>query len=483
MAHVLHYAFKSTQATVQLVLATVLGVLAVLLLFSTVFRWRYESTLRGAIQEYGTSDGDPLALLEEARTARPDDLLPHLFVGQILLERGTRLAQEQAQKGETSAEALGPATRALEGSIKAFDTACARREKVPSSSESAPVGACCARLALADLDAGRRASLLDEAGRTLDTQVREKDDVDVILAAAGLAFAKGDYPGCGQKLSDAGGKLQNGAGRGAIGSYYWHKGLLGLMKQEPGAFDDLRRASLYRRGPATAKAVALAFRVATADTSFKDPKELEARLVNLGELLAQRGKTRQRYDIEKDEEAACWNALGVAWMRVPNAEKAAQAFQRAVGNRQDMVLYKVNGALSIRGRADLPPDNANPEVAKRRFDSECANALMDVMGKLDLKNESAAEKEVKEKYARDLLLLSVGLFHSANKDAEAGGPLVMAHAKFALEDKEFYRTQGALNDWLKRLDVATPLYKKAIAAGHRESYKMQERVDLWERKR
>jgi hypothetical protein len=233
---------------------------------------------------------------------------------------------------------------------------------------------------------------------------------------------------------------------------------------------------------ASAKMIALAMRVASAE-SVKDPKELEPRLALFGEILLQNTKGRHRYEFERDDLAACLNAVGVGWMRVPNAEKAAQTFQRAAGMRQDMLLYKVNASLAIRGKADLPPDNANPEAARRRFDGECANALHDAMQRIDMRNEQGAQKEAKEKYAREMLLLAVGLFHSIGRDADAGGPLVTAHEKFALEDKEFNRTSGALNDWLKRLDQAVPFYKKAIAQGHRDAYKMQERVDTWERRR
>src|SRR5207248_2478162 len=80
MAHVIHYVFKSTQATLQFVGAIVIAALSVLLLFSTVFRWRFESNLREGIAGYATNDGDPESLLVEARSAHPEDLRPHLFI-------------------------------------------------------------------------------------------------------------------------------------------------------------------------------------------------------------------------------------------------------------------------------------------------------------------------------------------------------------------------------------------------------------------
>ncbi len=481
MAHVLRYAFKSTQATVQLVLAALFGILAVLLLFSTVFRWRHEATLREAIQQYGTSEGDPLALFDEARQSRPDDLLPHLFFGQIQLEKGTRLAQDQAAKGETSPEAFGPAMNALKSAIKSFDTACVAREKIPNTTESAPVGAACARIALAELDAGTRTSLLEEAGKVLDAHVRERDDVDVTITQAALQFARGDLAGCAAKLNEANPKLSN-AGRGAMGSYYWHKGLLGLLNKEQSAFDDLRRASFYRRGPSASKMIALAYRIATTET-FKESKDLEARLLALHEVIGQKAKGKSRYEFDPIEESACWNAMGMGWLRLPNAEKATFCFQRAVGLRPDMLLYKVNAALAIRLKAEMPEEKAkgNPEASRKNFDFEAANAMFEALNKVDMRNDSGAAKEAKEKFIREHLMIAVGIYYGIQRYSEAANPLMLAHDKFGLEDKEFFRTQGALSDWLKRLDQATPQYKKAIAAGHKEAYKMQERVDLWER--
>src|SRR5580658_9881088 len=98
-AHVIRYVFKSVRATWQFVGAVVLGLLAAALLLSTVWRWRYESSLRDAIEQLATGQGDPIALFEEARASRPDDLLPHLEIGQYLLDRGVRLAQEADAKG------------------------------------------------------------------------------------------------------------------------------------------------------------------------------------------------------------------------------------------------------------------------------------------------------------------------------------------------------------------------------------------------
>src|SRR5579872_4551409 len=206
MAHVLRYALKSTQATGQLVASLIFAGLSVALLFSTVSRWRYESNLREAIQEVAQQSGDPIPLLDDARASRPDDVLPWLYKGELLLEKGTKALQDAA--GESAADQTANAKKQLGLAVKAFDGALEKRDLLPNAGyDSAAVGACCARLALADAsDAPDRPGILDEAAKALE-RARSKDDVDVVCAAAALAFARGDTAGCEARLKDASASL------------------------------------------------------------------------------------------------------------------------------------------------------------------------------------------------------------------------------------------------------------------------------------
>src|SRR5579872_5890440 len=242
MAHVLHYAFKSTQATLQMVGALIFALLSVLLIFSTVTRWRYESNLRDAIQGVAQQNGDPIPLLDDAKAARPDDVLAYIFKGELLLDKGQKQLQDAA--GDGAADQIAGAKKHLATAVKMFDTALEKRELVANASyDSAAIGACCARIALADAsDAGDRPGLLDEAAKALE-RARSKDDVDVVCAAATLAFARGDYAGCEAKLKEASASLGS-AGRGALASYYWMKGLLALMIKDPASLGHLERASI-----------------------------------------------------------------------------------------------------------------------------------------------------------------------------------------------------------------------------------------------
>jgi hypothetical protein len=481
--HVLYFVLKSARSTVQLVGACVFALLAVLLLFTTVFRWRYESALRDAIQQAATGEGDPLLPLEEARAARPDDILPYLVTGEIMLEKGARLAETAAAAGPLTAETAAPARKLFESAVKAFDHACEKRDKFfPTASESCVVGACSARLAIADLDATERPKWIDEAEKVLTERVHDKDDVDVVLVEAGIDWARGNLAGCSKILGDASTHL-GAAGRGSVGSYYWHKGLIELIAKDPAALEDLRRSAMFRSGPAAGKAIGLAIRLAALDPAQapKDPKELETKVTELYEIINQRVKNVTRWEMEKGDEALTWNAIGVAWTRVPNADKAGFCFGRASSLDKGTLLYRVNGAIAARYKPSV--NNETPEQTQHRVDNEAAQAITSVLRTYDIAKDPDAQKENREKYCRDLLVAAMGLAYGGGRAGDAAGPIDLAHQRFGLDDAEYFRNHGALQDAARRLDLAVVDYKKAIAAGHKDSYKMQERIDQYEKRK
>ncbi|HZU97505.1 MAG TPA: hypothetical protein VFF73_12465, partial [Planctomycetota bacterium] len=359
------------------------------------------------------------------------------------------------------------------------DTALEKRELVANASyDSAAVGACCARIALADAsDAGDRSGLLDEAAKALE-RARSKDDVDVVCAAATLAFARGDYAGCEARLKEASASLGN-AGRGALASYYWMKGLLALMNKDPAALGHLERASILRPSTQCGHAFAMALRLNVRDDSVKDPKALAEKLQGLQDLFNEHVKAGLRWGIDKDEEAATWNAIGVAWTRAYDTEKALNALRRAQAGRRDLLLYAINVAMA--GYASMPPDAT--DQTKKRVWAETAGFLHGTVQEYANKRDPTKLPEAVLAYCRDVMLSAIGLYNMAGNYGEARIPLGYLHDRLGFDDKEYFRTTGALADWSHRLDLATPPYKEAIKLGHKDSYKMQERIDLWERKR
>ncbi len=475
--HILRYAFKSAQATGQLAGATVLALLSTLLLFSTVWRWRYESTLRDGIQFASTSEGDPLPLLAEARNSRPNELLPHLYIGEFQLTRGVRLAQEDELKSPASPD-YKDAKLALEASAREFETACDLREKLNlPASDSGPVGACCAHLALADLDPTTRAKEIEDAARCLD-EARDKDDVDVVLARAALFWAKGEVAACSKALGDASTKLGS-AGYGAVGSYYWHKGLIELLNDDAAAFDDLRRAAWFRPGPRCGKMISLAVSALVLSPSCapRDPKDLEARITSLEFILSGRTKTNSRYELDKPDEAAAWNSLGLAWIKLPDAgERAEPCFQHAI-SAQPLLVYRINKALAIRYEA--PHQNETKEAAQKRLDLTASRELLGEIMRFDVEKES---EQTKARY-REIMLVGLALgFNAAKEGFDYSSALQAARTKLGLDDAEYYRDLGCCQDWLHSTTQMVGNYKKAIELGHRDRGKMQDRIDIFERK-
>jgi len=480
-SHVIRYVFKSVRATWQLVGALVLGLLAAALLLSTVWRWRYESNLRDAIEQLATGQGDPIAIFEEARASRPDDLLPHLELGQYLLDRGVRLAQEADAKGGEPDYAT--AKKSLKGAIKAFDDACELREKLNApSSESAPVGACYACIALADLTAAERASILEDAAKALDG-ARDKDDADVTIAQAALSWARGELVPCSQRLSDASTKLGS-ASRGAVGTYYWHKALIELLDKDPASVDDLRRSAYFRPGFSTGKALSFAIRVAAAHPACqpKSTADLEARLNDLVEFLSQRIRNVQRYEMGAADEAMAWNAVGLGWLKVPNGQKAVDCFQKAHNLDPSVLLYQVNGAFAVRAKADGPlPGNLTREQAQRNFDVVCFTAVYDLARANNPNKDTPAQKEARDKYIRDILMTALAICSNAQKENPTIlSAIFLAHDRYGLDDAEFFRTKGAFEDSIHQMPEAILDYRKAIDLGHRDSFKMEERIRMWE---
>jgi hypothetical protein len=475
--HIIRYAFKSTQATVQLLGATALGLLAVLLLFSTVWRWRYESSLRDGIQFMATGEGDALPLLAEARKARPDQLLPHLYLGQFQLSRGVRIAQEDELKNPASPDYKN-AKLAFEESARAFETAIELRDKNNlAASDSGPVGACCAHLALADVNPGSRAKEIEDAAKCLD-EARDTSDVNVLLARAAIFWAKGEVAACSKALGDASTRLGD-AGYGALGSYYWHKGLIELMNEDQASFDDLRRASWFRAGHRCGKVISLAVSVLVLSPSCapKDPKDLEARLTSLEFILSGRTKAGNRYEFDKPDEAAAWNSLGIAWLKIPDAgDHAGQCFQHAI-SAQPIMLYRLNKALAIRYEA--AHQNETKEAASKRLDLTASREIIAELMRFDGEKES---EQTKARY-RDLMLVGLALgFNASPQGFDYPSTLQSARTKLGLDDAEYYRDMGCCQDILHAPTQMIGMYKKAIDLGHRDRGKMQERVDLFDRK-
>jgi tetratricopeptide (TPR) repeat protein len=478
----LRYVWKSTKATGQFVGAVVLGTLGVSLLFFTVFRWRFESTFRDGIQSAATGQGDAMATLEEAKSARPDDPLPWLFLGQVYLEKGMRQIADQRLKPDTGPDGFVPAKRSLETARLDFDHAREKGATWPLGvPDSCSVGGCVTRLVLADLSPAERTQLLADATTTLAT-AKDQEDPDVTLARAGLAIASGDMPAAQKALADASPRLGD-ASRNAVGSYYWHKGLFALMGRDPAAVEFIRTSILFRQSPEAAKMFALAVRVAVADPGAapKEPQLLMDRCAAITSIVGQHLKMGvSRWGLEKPQESQCWNAIGMGYVLGKDPKDAIEiAFTRAKNIQSKEVLYYMNSALATLSKADEtpPPGTRNVENWQKGFYLEAARALYEDVGQV-LAHEKGDEKN---KYALDALLLSAGLYLRGGHIADAFAPIELAHIRFGLEDREYHRNRGALSDWQNRLDLAVIDYRKAIELKHKDSFKMEIRVDKFER--
>lgn len=475
----LFYLLKSTRALLQASGALVLGLLAVGLLFTTVFRWRYEATLREGIRSSATAESDAQTTLADAAGQRKDDPLPSLYLGHVLVERGMKAIQEADLKAE---DPYAIVRRALQQAVKSFEAAQEKRDRTgAASSDSAIVGAAVAELYLADISPSERTALLSSAKGRLD-RARDGEDPDVLVAKAGLAIASADLATAQKLLGDAEGKLEN-AGRGAAGSYYWQKGMLGLIAKDANALADLKRAALIRPSNDAAKLIALAMRINASDPAAlpKEPRVLEDRCAAIASSIGQRVRGlqggRNRWGLDRPMENTVWNAVGMGYMKVPNVPEAKKAFQNATSSANPDITHLLNLALCVLATADSPPPGApNPELHKFRVYGEAG---------LNLRESTNAliGKEDKKKLGRDVCLLAGGLLQKARRYSDGLQAMHQAHDRFGLEEKEYARHKGAFLDWSNRLDQAVVEYKKAIELGHKDTYKMQTRIDMFERRR
>jgi hypothetical protein len=209
----------------------------------------------------------------------------------------------------------------------------------------------------------------------------------------------------------------------------------------------------------------------------RDPKDLAARITVLESLLSGRTKANNRYELGKSDEAASWNALGIAWLKVPDGERAGQCFNRAIGAKP-LFDYRLNKALAIR--LEAPKPNENPESAQRRLDVQCSREIMAEITRVEPEKES---EERKTRY-RELMITGLALgFNASPTGFDYSSALQGARTKLGLDDAEYFRDMGACQDTLRATTQAIGNYKQAIDLGHWDRGLMQRRIDLFERRR
>jgi tetratricopeptide (TPR) repeat protein len=484
----LRYALKSTKVMTQFGAAGVISLVAVSLLFSTVFRWRYESTLRDALRFGATGEGDALQALEDAVAMRPDDPFPTILLGQWHLERGQKELShlDPTSTGTARENVIGSARKHLASASKAFDGALKKGKDSPNASDAdlatALAGAVAARLTLGDCTPEQRGALVDEASKLLETAT--SDDPDVISIRAGLALAKGDTGAAQKAIAEMGNKLGQGS-RIAVASYYWNHGLAMLLARDPGCAEEIERGALMWRNPESGRALALAIRVVCSDPAVpsKSPEALAARCDMCSQILRYTtraqgigAKPTQRFFIEPEDMARTYNQIGIGYFRANEFRRAIEAFNHAEGNTPTAVV-KINEGLATNAFGEHPPETEK-EPEKFRLAKRGAYAtLVRDAAMTYYKNPD------KEKEGMDLLLQSASIQWSAFNPVAAGNEVENAKTKFHLSEADYYRWAGACTDWEGRLDLAVVGYRKAIELRHKDSMKMDSRVQLFDTQR
>jgi tetratricopeptide (TPR) repeat protein len=475
------YALKSRKVMVQFGIAALLGLLGIALLFSTVNRWRFESTLREAIRVAATGDGDARAVFGEAIALRPVDPFANTLLAQWELERGQRAA---ASCDDPIGKDGDSARRSLAAAIKTYDEVLGSLKDSSSDSElttPSAVGAVAARLSLADCSPGQRAALLEEATRLLEQL--STDDTELLVLRAAVALGKGDASAARKACEEASanGRLE-AAGASAVASYYWTHGLVLTLARDPDGWVELERASMLRKTSAAGRALALSTRVACADpaVSSKTPDALAERCQQAKRMLsyhAQRkqGDRFQRFLIGKDDEARTWNAIGVGFLRAGDPDRAVAAWKSAEELAPKEPRFRTNHALALRALADHPPANTdNPSKWKN-------DRLADYAGVLCAAAQMCANDPDRAATGLGLLYTAAANYWLALRPGNAREPITIARDSFHLEDAEVERWLGAIADWSGKLGEAVPHYKKAIDLHHKDAFKMQVRVESFQR--
>lgn len=255
-----------------------------------------------------------------------------------------------------------------------------------------------------------------------------------------------------------------------------------LLGRDPDCGFELERAAVLRRSPETGRMSGLAIRVATADLAvpFKSPEALAARVLRLRRMLGYRIRVKQgvsssRFLMEPGDEGKTWNAIGIGFTRVNDADNALAAFQIAIASAPKDFVYRANRAVAYRVKSEHPPAEEKEPVKWERDNLDrYATNLLDATIQL-------AGQPDKEKTAQDLLFtVSAAKWRVFLPPEATIGPIDVSKDKFHLGEADYLRWVGALSDWYGKLDRAVPAYRKAIELHHRDSSKMEARVDKFE---
>jgi tetratricopeptide (TPR) repeat protein len=187
-------------------------------------------------------------------------------------------------------------------------------------------------------------------------------------------------------------------------------------------------------------------------------------------------KPVQRFFIEPDDGARTWNQIGIGFYRANDYRRAIEAFQRAEGSVVTANI-KVNQGLATNALGEHPPETEKEPEKYRLAKRDAYGSLVKDAAMTYLKNPD------KEKEGIELLLQSASIHWSAFNPVAAGNEVENAKSRFHLPEVEYMRWAGACNDWEGRLDLAVICYRKAIELHHRESMKMDARVQLFEGQR
>jgi tetratricopeptide (TPR) repeat protein len=455
----------------------VLALLALILIFSTANRWRYEATLRDAVRIFATGSGEAREILAEAVRLDPHDPLPHVFLGESLRERGERLIAEAAAVGATggaaptrAAELRDQARMALKSAEKEFETATELREHWPNTtSDSVFVGLAAARLALAEVSPAERALQRTEAVKALD-HAQDHDDPDVVVTRAAIALTGGDTAACQKELAGVAGRVGM-LGRGSAASYYWQTGCVARMLGKPEAGSALEGAAVFCPTPDTGRMLALAIEAACLNPTAATVEDCCGRAERTLASTLKAGA--HRYAMAVRDQAVVWNAIGLARLRARNHDAAVNALSSAY--RLDPAqTYLVNRVAATVAKAAHAPAGKPPPDPVDHFDRASKLLHGGVTGTPPVADGRYA--------AQELLVTAAALYHAARKNTDAIAEVELAEKKFGLAPAESHRLQGALNDWLGKRDLALTHYRQAVSLGSKESTRLEARIEKLELK-
>jgi tetratricopeptide (TPR) repeat protein len=451
-------ALKTTRGLAQLGAAAAIGLLGVGLLLSTVLRRLQEQSYRAAATSlYRGEWSDARKGLLELKDARPNDAAVRVLLGHLTLAKA-----DEKDPSNAYSQAITYYKEALE---------------LDPGRPSAAIGLAVARLRLADATtaAADRKSLQEEAARALE-QANAGDSnlaADVQAVRAGVAMSRGAWQDAAGLLDEI--KSKGLPARESLGSYYWHKALLGLMTRDPGAVDNARRAYLFWPTSDCARGLALALRMACADPAYptKDGLDAPARAALAKRIVEQRlaggpkSAPGYRYALSESDRGSIFNAIGIGLVSAGELEEAKNAFAVAVDKAPKDPVFRMNLAEAQRMICEKPDTKLRPFL-------NSAGAY-EVAG--DLIGDDPARTALRQMlYRNAAIMLQMG-----NALGKAHEPLDKA-LKSGLDPKEYHRDLGILFDRGHNGAGAIEHYKEAIRLGHPESFKMEVRIERLKKK-